>query len=439
MQGVSLVLLVALTACSSLNASMPAVVESVPTNPVVVETLIPPTETLIPTLTSTIAPTFTASPTTEILPSPTPTNTASPTPEPVGPAIILFIGDGMGAEQRKAARWYLGGQEGALIMDGLPVQGFAQTATYDGEVTDSAASGTAIATGVKTVNTLIGLDPFYHSVPTILEQAKQHGWSVGLVTTVQMAHATPATFAAHVQDREYMLEIARQMIVGEVDVLLGGGEDEFLPGAMKGCYPEPGERGDGSNLVLQAQEKGYTYVCTADELTAVDPASTTRLLGLFADEGMLRPFSPSLPDMTRKAIEVLSQNPNGFFLMVEGGQIDWAAEDNEADKLVESMVMFDGAVAVGQVYAILNPQTLMIVTADHESGGMQAALESSGSSWEDVLHMPDGTPFYVNWTTGNHTGVDVPTSAQGPYSEMLQGVYPNTAIYDAMYAMLTGQ
>ena len=134
-----------------------------------------------------------------------------------------------------------------------------------------------------------------------------------------MAHATPAVFAAHVSNRSMMVEIAGQMLAHGVDVLMAGGEDEFLPSSVTGCYPEPGERADGRNLVTEAVAVGYTYVCDFAGFAAVDPVTTTRLLGLFADEGMTRPFSPTLAMMTGTAIDILARDPEGFFLMVEGG------------------------------------------------------------------------------------------------------------------------
>jgi sugar lactone lactonase YvrE len=164
-------------------------------------------------------------------------------------AIILFIGDGMGEAHRTAARWSAVGQSGALAMDRMPFVGWSRTASADNPVTDSAAAGTAIATGVKTNNGMIGQDPDDNPLTTILERAQAKGMAVGLVTTVQMAHATPASFAAHVPDRNMMAEIASQMVLTtEVDVLLGGGEDEFLPTTATGCF--------GSGGVVSAQVGG---------------------------------------------------------------------------------------------------------------------------------------------------------------------------------------
>jgi len=344
-------------------------------------------------------------------------------------SIMLFIGDGMGEAHRNAARWSDVGQRDALAMDRMPNLGWSHTRNSVGAITDSAAAATALATGVKTTNGRIGQDPAGNPLTTILEQAQARGLAVGLVTTVQMAHATPAAFAAHIPDRNMMTEIASQMLAAEVDVLLGGGEDEFLPPGVDGCYPEPGERSDGRNLITEATSAGYTYVCDAASLAGVDPASTPKLLGLFADEGMARPYSPSLEEMTQKAIDILSQDPDGFFLMVEGGQIDWASHANDATNTISDTVSFDEAVAAGQTYAASTDNSLIIVTADHETGGMSLNL-SAGE--QGPFTMPEATAFYVSWSSSDHTGADVPTTAQGPWSDLLDGTYENTYIYDVM-------
>lgn len=339
----------------------------------------------------------------------------------------------MGEAQRIAGRWSAAGRNGALAMDAMPYGSWARTASADSDLTDSAAAATAIATGVKTDNGVVGQDPNGRRLTTILERAKAAGLAVGLVTTTHMADATPAAFAAHVADRAKMTEIASQMLAAGVDVLLGGGEDEFLPGSVEGCYSEPGERTDGRNLIAEAISTGYTYVCDAAGLTAVVPTPSTRLLGLFADEGLTRPFAPSLAEMTQKAIDVLSQDPDGFFLMVEGGQIDWAGHVNDAANAIWDTIGLDEAVGVAQSYAATAGEALIIVTADHETGGMSVDLTSSGGADEDgPFYMPDGTLFYVNWSTIAHTGVEVPTTSQGPWSDQLIGVYENTHIHDVM-------
>lgn len=345
-------------------------------------------------------------------------------------SVILFIGDGMGEAQRNAASFSLGD---TLVMDDMPAYGFSRTNSADSDITDSAAAATAIATSVKTNNGIIGMDRNLNVLRTILEEAHIRGMSTGLITNVQITHATPAAFAAHVEDRDMMTEIAKQMLDAGVDVLLGGGEDYFIPISESGCYPQPGKRSDGRNLINEAIASGYTYVCKAASFNNLDPSTTERLMGLFADEGMSRPFTPTLEEMTQKSIEILSKNPNGFFLMVEGGQIDWAAHSNDADDVISDVIGLDQAVAVAKQFGVIDNDTLIIVTADHETGGMSVDLTSSGLPGEDgPFFMPDGTPFYVNWSTSDHTNINVPTSAQGQFSEMLNGVHDNTHIYTVM-------
>jgi len=343
----------------------------------------------------------------------------------------------MGAVHRKAATWLVSGEGGLLMMDNMPVHGLAQTASANNATTDSAAAGTAMASGALTNNGYLGVDPSQNTLTTILELAQVSGWSVGLVTTVQLSHATPAAFASHYPDRSNRPEIARQMMAHQVDVLLGGGEDDFFSSDERGCYPGNGHQKRGENLVEQAVETGYTYVCTAEELQALDLSQTGHLLGLFGGEEIVAPYSPTLAQMTGAAISVLSRDPDGFFLMVEAGQIDWEAHDNEAQATMQNTVGLDSAVSLAQIYALGSPNTLIIVTADHETGGMRLNRDGKGSYRQDgAFQMPNGSSFWVDWSTTSHTPDPIPVTAQGPFSEMLSGEYPLTRIFEAMSAML---
>ncbi|MEK6220765.1 MAG: alkaline phosphatase, partial [Chloroflexota bacterium] len=330
-----IILFIILTGCSLTPAPPPVVAPKVP-----------PANTLppAPTITQEIQPTFTTAPTQS--PSVTPTEEIAQ--EPVQ-GIILFIGDGMGANQRLAAQWLALGTDFKLAMDSMPVLGFSSTRAANRIITDSAAGGTAIASGVKANYRHVGLDPDNNIIPTILEQAKQQGWSTGLISTVQLAHATPATFAAHVDDRSDMTEIARQIIDNNVDVLLGGGENDFLPGGEQGCFPNYGHQPVGINPLNTALSMGYQLVCSANELQALNAGETPKLIGFFGDEQIISPFSPTLAEMTRKAIEILSQNENGFFLMVEAGQIDWAGHNKEGQDNLDFTVGLDLAVIEAQL------------------------------------------------------------------------------------------
>ncbi len=385
----------------------------------------------------------TANPTVVITPTPEPTPTKIPLDKPASlqtsrvKNVILFIGDGMGENHRMAATWLSQGQDGLLEMDAMPFQGLAMTDTAFGQVTDSAAAATSLATGVKTANNRIGINTSGEPLITILDQARELGMATGLVTTVQMAHATPAAFASHVQSRDDMIEISAQMMAAGINILFGGGENNFLPESLEGCYTEPGVRKDGRNLIDEAIENGYEYVCTAEEFFALDPLTTTHLLGLFADEELLRPYQPSLSDMTEMAISILSQDPDGFFLMVEGGQIDWASHGWNAADAMGDTIGLDEAVMVAKDFAMGEANTLIIVTADHETGGMKLRLLPEGlTGGRDEFVMPDEAVFKTWWSTSSHTDADVPTNAQGPGAELLVGIFENTHIYEVMRAAL---
>jgi alkaline phosphatase len=361
-------------------------------------------------------------------------NPAKPdTPSPEPRNVILMIGDGMGAGQRQAARWFSGGTDGRLLMDCLPAQGWSSTCSANSPITDSAAAATAMACGVKTNNGVLGMTPSLQALANILEEAQRLGKAVGLVTTTQLTNATPAGFIAHVPSRSMEDEIALQMLASGADVLLGGGENHFLPYSTQGCHPAYGMRSDGRNLVEEAIASGYTLVCTSETFTNIDPASTRKLIGLFADEALSRPYAPSLAAMTEKAIAILSLNANGFFLMVEGGQIDNAGHDHDATVMIADTLGFDEAVSQAWRFAETNQNTLIIVTADHETGGVSVSLQPAGSEYESgPLFMPNGTPFWVAWTTSGHTGADVPLSAGGPFYQELFSMFVNTHIFEIM-------
>lgn len=382
-----------------------------------------PTITILPTLTFTPEP----------YPTALPSATFTPTPLPTPPGIILFIGDGMGTHQRAAATWLASGEGGMLVMDNLPVHGSAQTAAADRAITDSAAAATAISSGVQTNYQSIGVDPSGTPVTTILELAQAHGWSVGLVTTTSLAHATPAAFAAHVDHRDQRAEIASQLIAHEIDVLLGGGEDDFYPWTEVGCFAGKGIQRSGSSLIATAITAGYTYICQGEQLRDVDLTSTDRLLGLFAADGLERPYSPTLVEMTEAALEILSRDPDGFFLMVEAGQIDWASHDNDAEAAIQLTLGLDAAVAHAQIFILERPNTLLIITADHETGGMRLNQDGAGSYRQDgPFPMPGGSSFWVDWSSGSHSAENIPVTAQGPYAQMLSGVYPLSQIFETM-------
>ncbi|QRN84397.1 alkaline phosphatase [Chloroflexota bacterium] len=349
------------------------------------------------------------------------------------PRIMLFIGDGMGAEHRRAGQYYSLGEVRKLAMNSLDVSGWLSTESYGDTLPDSGASATAMATGVLTDIERIGVDPDGNTLTSILEIAQAQGMSVGLVSTKYITDATTAAFATHVYESSMRDEIAEQMLEHGVDVILGGGEDDFLPTKETGCYPELGNRTDGRNLVTEAQDAGYVTICDAAGLAQIDPATDTKVLGLFADENMERPYSPTLAEMTETAIAILDQNPNGYFLMVEGAMIDIASHFHESQNVMDDVIGFDEAVAVGVAAAEGDENTLVIVTADHETGGLVVNYDPTGTVDEGgPFQMPNGTEFWITWHSGDHTYAHVPVTALGDGAEAFIGLHENTFVFEVM-------
>ncbi|GAA0446810.1 alkaline phosphatase [Actinoplanes capillaceus] len=386
--------------------------------------------------------------------------------EPAAPAVrnVIFInGDGMGAAHREAARLYHLGPEGRLAMDRLPFSGQLTTSPKDpvSEVTDSAAGATAWATGRRTYNGAISVDTARRPLPTLGAQAKAAGRATGLVTTAQVTDASPAAFYANAVDRDAQDDIARQYLdVSKPDVILGGGEDWWLPKGTPGAYPDrpaadrtEASRGTEGNLITRARAAGYQYVSTPAQLAA---AGSGKLLGLFANEEMFQQhaegrgdvYQPvvSLPTMTGKALDVLSTDPDGFFLFVEEEAVDEFAHQNNARRVLQAMWQLDRTVAVARAWASAHPDTLVVVAGDHETGGLSVEAvdpkdeSGAGRSAEDGPLPVKGTKlrFTMDWTTTAHTGQDVPVTAVGPQADRFTGKHPNTHVYDVLAPILTG-
>jgi alkaline phosphatase len=322
--------------------------------------------------------------------------------------IILMIGDGMGLTHINAARFHAVGPDGFLHIDRMPVVGLIRTHAADKLITDSASSATAYATGVKTNNRMISVTPSGERLYTVLEGARDRGKSTGLIATSSITSATPACFAAHVKSRSNARIIAKHLIENKVNVILGGGKYFFVP--------DPADaKNDHPNLIERGKNMGYTFIETREELMNVD---TDYLLGLFQMKA-LTTFDPepSIAEMTQTAIDILSKDTSGFFLMVEGSQIDSASHSNEPAYTIRQMLLFDQAVEVAMNFALKDQNTLVIITADHETGGM--AINGGGL---------DGSEIKCRWTSIGHTGVNVPIFACGPHAEMFMGLHDNTHI-----------
>ena len=298
---------------------------------------------------------------------------SEPTSKPHVKNVILMIGDGMGFEILTLARYYslsiLRSDLYIFEVARLGSTGYVTTHSLDYLVTDSAAAGTALATGFKTNNGMISVLPNGMSLETVLERAQKLGKSVGLVTTTRITHATPAAFASHVVSRGMENEIAVQLIYHKVNVLLGGGLRHFIPKEVPGS-----KRKDSRDLIKEAKALGYLIVRNRTQLLAVDPSRTRLLLGLFSLSHMAYEIDrkgtgqPSLAEMTKKAIEILSRDKDGFFLMVEGGRIDHACHANDAAAAIMDTLAFDEAVKVALDFAKRDGETLVIITADHDTG-----------------------------------------------------------------------
>jgi alkaline phosphatase len=402
------------------------------------------------------------------------------TPRPARPThVVLMIADGCGTASVDLGRM-VGGAP--LALDEILV-GSVATASTSSRITDSAAGATAMASGVKTANRMVGVDPSGRQLPTVLERARERGMATGLVVKSTMTDATPACFAAHVMGRGAQDTIAVQEIDGGVDLLLGGGRDWFLP------LSRGGVRKDSVDVIARARRRGYAVVGNRAELNA---ARATPLLGLFAHDDMSYALDrdmltqPGLPEMTRKALALLSRRPAGFFLMVEGSRIDHAGHANDPASHARELLEYDAALRAVLDFARRDGHTLVVCTADHETGGLSLGRRIGDQSLYELRietlrpvtasteRMADsiaaglvpaavltrylGSPptpeekalvdsavaakkgvsaaigeiesrrALVGWSSNAHTAVDVGLYAYGPGSEGFRGHHENTDI-----------
>lgn len=319
--------------------------------------------------------------------------------------IIFLVGDGTGLAQITSGQYALVGPDGLLHLQTMPVTGFVKTHSSDNLITDSASGATAYSCGLKTYNGAIGVNPDEVPCKTILELAEEQGLSTGLVSTSSITHATPASFAAHQPQRSMQMQIAEDFLDSGTEVFLGGGV-EWFSGEM---------RSDSLDLLSQFEASGYELLFNESDLAN---STSERVLGLFADDGMERnEGEPTSEMMTQKALDILSQNEDGFFLMVEGSQIDWAGHGNDTEYLLREVEDFDNAVKAALDFALQDGETLVILTADHETGGMTMQRQTA-----------EGDSLEIYWTTGYHTGVPVPLMAYGPQATEFMGWRDNTYV-----------
>ncbi|MHA6482591.1 alkaline phosphatase [Paenibacillus sp. strain BS8-2] len=412
--------------------------------------------------------------------------------------LIVLIGDGMGPAQVSAARNYLMYQKGVehLTLDSIYV---GQATTYadrgedggtivSGVVTDSASAGTAFGTGNKTYNAAISVSNEDVAKPfaSVIEAAELAGKATGLVSTARITHATPAVYASHVRSRDNENAIASQYLESGVDVLLGGGSANFI------SKDEKGKRSD-ETIVDNFESKGYTYINDRSGLVSL-PADTDKVLGLFGGSHVSyvpdrSAETPSLADMTGAALEILSQEENGFAIMIEGGRIDHASHANDFPTMVQEMLDFDAAVKVALDFAKQDGNTSVVITADHETGGLSLSRDNiyelnldlwdaqknssesiagklkeaatiaevkaivQANTWitdlsdeeAEQIMAGDGSSYaqegaynaviskrlLVGWSGHGHSAVDVGVWAYGPIANLVQGQIDNTRIATA--------
>jgi alkaline phosphatase len=337
--------------------------------------------------------------------------------------VVVVVGDGMGAGQRRLARLVSIGPGGALHMDRLRYTGRVRPRSADpsGPVVDSAAAATGFATGVATVNGAVGVDPGGRPLTSVLDLARRAGKSTGIVTTSQVTDATPAAFGASARSRDDHREIARQYVESSrPEVILGGGA-----------------RWWSGDLLSRARRLGYEYVTDGRRLRA---ARGPRILGLFAGEEMFAAsggsgavYAPavSLAEMTRTALRVLSRTQRGFFLLVEEEAIDGMSHANNAAAMVEAVQELDRAVAAVRAFARRNAETLTIVFGDHETGGLRIEPAARRERNDDgPFPVPGSSPdVQAQWSTTGHTRASTPITAAGPGARLFEGALDNTDVF----------
>jgi len=308
--------------------------------------------------------------------------------------VIMMVMDGTSAGATTLARWYKGND---LAMDEILVGGM-KTHSAESAITDSAPAATALATGNKSNDKVIGLlpelvntpgeDPVdpadaYKPVANVLEGAQTLGKATGIISTSEIQHATPAGFSAHATHRSNYQDIAEQQVYQGIDVVLGGGKESLSPGTSKNA------RVDGENLLDVIDENGYDFVESKDELIN---STSDKLWGAFAtsalaydfDRETANPEQPSLADMTKKGIETLSKDEDGFFLFVEGSKVDWAAHSNDTIGIISDVLAFDAAVKEAVDFAKADGNTMVIAVSDHGNSGITMGNENTNGNYPEI-------------------------------------------------------
>lgn len=322
--------------------------------------------------------------------------------EPQVKNVILLIGDGMGVTQVFAA---MSVTTNRLNLERSTHFGYSKTNSANNYTTDSGAGGTAISTGKKTKNGAIAVDTNGVPLKTILEYAHENKLSTGLVSTCNLSHATPASFVAHQPNRYMSAEIAQDYLNTEVDVLIGGGKVLF----------------DTTGVIEEMKKKGYQVVYNLDSVDKNNNSSLACFVAEHHPASILEGRGDMLPKATEIALRRLGSDQKGFFLMIEGSQIDWGGHANNSDYIISELIDFDKAVGLAYDFADKHPGTLVIVTADHETGGITLP---TGNVEEKTIK--------ASFSTGNHTGVMVPVFTYGTGAASFSAIMDNTDIFNKM-------
>lgn len=379
--------------------------------------------------------------------------------------VILIVPDGCSVPIWQAIRAMTVGVDGSLNLDRMPLMGRCRTYAANGMVTDSAAAGTALATGHKTNVGLIGMDARTargdslsgSPLRSLLEIVRDEGYATGLVTTTMINHATPAAYYAHRADRDWYELIANDLVTSDVDVIMGGGRSYFIPSGSQDNEGAPSKRTDSRDLIAEMKAQGYTYAPDRAAFDAVDPESVDKLLCLFNPGHMEYEYDrnkdiagePGIWDMMAKSLDILSKNKKGFFLLVEAGRIDHAGHDHDTTRFLWDGIACDKAVGVAMEFATENKNTLVFVVPDHGTGGPYVAgVEAPDGTIESydkggfVSYSLDSNGFPVNdrgrpialrWVDwGGHTAEDVAWFAMGVDQKDFGGLINNTDVFDLM-------
>jgi len=329
------------------------------------------------------------------------------------PNIIFMVGDGMGLAQMSSAFLY---KKEEPNFSRFPVVGLIKTTSGSHKITDSAAGATAFSCGKKTYNGAIGVDMDTNAVKTIIEELSEKGWNTGLVSTSSVTHATPASFYAHVPSRMHQEEIARQLVYSDVDFFAGGGFNWFL------------KRTDSINYGDTLLKNGF-ILDTSSIRTKCD-GGTSKSAYLLAPDGLRAKHlgrDEFLLEATNLALNCLGDSDEPFFLLIEGSQIDWGGHANNGEYIIQEVIDFDQAVGAALDFAAADSNTLVIVTADHETGGFTMASETKFGPYRTMYS--DYNSVVSQFSTGGHSYSMVPVLAFGKSAELFSGIYDNTKIH----------